>query len=106
MKKAEGARENRDAARERMLAWCADFWQRSWMVLQPEGGADSEVWRVGRNYQLFRYQLGCNYGGEYPSRFNGASFTYDPCGQKTETSTLTGDFPACIASRLQVLGRD
>ena len=35
------------------------------------------VWRVGRDYQLFRYMLGCNAYGEYPSKFNGSLFTVD-----------------------------
>jgi hypothetical protein len=33
---------------------------------------------MGRNYQLFRYQLGCNAYGEYPSKFNGGNLTFDP----------------------------
>ncbi|MBK8027937.1 MAG: hypothetical protein IPK17_00165 [Chloroflexi bacterium] len=35
------------------------------------------MWQIGRNYQLFRYLLGCNYG-EYPTKFNGGLFTFDP----------------------------
>ena len=38
----------------------------------------SEPWQVGRNYQIFRYQLGCNARGEYPTKFNGGLFTVDP----------------------------
>ncbi len=33
---------------------------------------------MARNYQLFRYQLGGNLGGEYPTKFNGGSLTFDP----------------------------
>jgi hypothetical protein len=33
---------------------------------------------MGRNYQLFRYQLGGNTHGEYPSKFNGGNLIYDP----------------------------
>jgi hypothetical protein len=33
---------------------------------------------MGRNYQLFRYQLGGNAFGEYPSKFNGGNLIYDP----------------------------
>src|SRR5690606_15658113 len=33
---------------------------------------------AGRNYQLFRYMLGCNAYGAYPTKFNGSLFTYDP----------------------------
>ena len=27
---------------------------------------------------MFRYQLGCNARGEYPTKFNGGNFTFDP----------------------------
>ena len=36
------------------------------------------MWQSGRNYQLFRYMLGCNAFGQYPTKFNGGLFTYDP----------------------------
>jgi len=38
----------------------------------------SPEWQAGRNYQLFRYMLGCNAYGQYPTKFNGGLFTYDP----------------------------
>jgi len=67
-----------DAGREPTLAWWRDFWDRSWIVIQPDApDSGSRPWRVGRNYNLFRYQLGCNVFGEYPSKFNGGSFTFD-----------------------------
>jgi hypothetical protein len=67
-----------DEARRKTLAWWKAFWNRSWIVLQPDNPLPSDkVWRVGRNYNLFRYQLGCNALGEYPSKFNGGNFTYD-----------------------------
>jgi hypothetical protein len=59
--------------------WWKQFWQRSYIFInsqQPE--ADSAAWQVGRNYQLFRYMLGCNAYGSYPTKFNGGLFTYDP----------------------------
>ena len=67
-----------DEARKETLAWWAGFWDRSWIVIHPDRPDPSEkAWRVGRNYNLFRYQLGCNAFGEYPSKFNGGNFTYD-----------------------------
>ena len=33
---------------------------------------------MSRNYQLFRYQLGGNAFGEYPTKFNGGNLIYDP----------------------------
>jgi hypothetical protein len=72
------AKESRTESRERTLAWWGEFWNRSWIVPRLEANdKDSPVWRAGRNYQLFRYQLGCNSQGEYPTKFNGGSFTYD-----------------------------
>ena len=31
-----------------------------------------------RNYELFRYMLGCNARGQWPTKFNGGLFTFDP----------------------------
>lgn len=69
---AEAADVWRDTA-----AWWEAFWDRSYLVLNPGRGPDDPVWRLGRNYQLFRYLLGCNAYGEYPSKFNGGCFTWD-----------------------------
>lgn len=56
--------------------WWEDFWNRSWIITStPE---DSLTWQMGKNYQLFRYQLGCNEFGTFPTKFNGGNFTYDP----------------------------
>ncbi|MFK7962069.1 MAG: DUF5703 domain-containing protein [Phycisphaerales bacterium] len=66
------------ASRQRSAAWWNTFWRRSRIVINPEfGDATDSAWRVGRNATLFRYQLGCNAYGEYPTRFNGGNFTYD-----------------------------
>src|SRR5690606_17355935 len=59
--------------------WWKQCWQRSYVMInpdQPDAGADP--WQVGRNYQLFRYQLACNAYGAYPTKFNGGLFTVDP----------------------------
>lgn len=71
---------NSDLETSRKLTqnWWAEFWDRSRIVISPgEADPDSKAWRVGRNYNLFRYQLGCNAYGEYPSKFNGGNFTFD-----------------------------
>jgi hypothetical protein len=65
-------------ARQDTLKWWADFWQRSWINVDPGAGESSQAWRIGRNYQLFRYQLGTNAYGAYPTKFNGGNFTTDP----------------------------
>ena len=41
-------------------------------------GSDAELTAALRNVTLFRYMLGCNYGGEYPTKFNGGLFAFDP----------------------------
>ncbi len=66
------------AAREKTLDWWHQFWDRSWIVVHPEKpDTANRAWRIARNYNLFRYQLGCNVCGEYPTKFNGGSFTFD-----------------------------
>jgi hypothetical protein len=75
---AKASTADLEEARKDTLAWWAAFWNRSWIVIHPDNPDPSnKAWRVGRNYNLFRYQLGCNAFGEYPSKFNGGNFTYD-----------------------------
>ncbi|MHC4666146.1 MAG: DUF5703 domain-containing protein [Planctomycetota bacterium] len=76
---ATASKPGRAEAFKKNLAWWAGFWERSHIVLKPdEPDASDKVWQIGRNYQLFRYMLGCNAYGEYPSKFNGSLFTTDP----------------------------
>lgn len=56
--------------------WWGEFWNRSYISINAD--KNSLEWQVGRNYQLFRYQLGCNAYGKYPTKFNGGLFTFDP----------------------------
>jgi hypothetical protein len=80
--------------------WWEAFWDRSFIYIgEPAGpqpgkagtAAQSPGWQAGRNYQLFRYMLGCNAYGQYPTKFNGGLFTYDP--SLTDTSLrYTPDF--------------
>lgn len=59
--------------------WWNEFWTRSYVVIDSDSASvHSPSWQVGRNYQLFRYQLGCNAYGKLPTKFNGGLFTYDP----------------------------
>lgn len=74
------AAHDRAGARVATQQWWAAFWQRSAIVIDPDTKlADRQPWQVGRNYALFRYMLGCNAYGEYPTKFNGGLFTSDPC---------------------------
>ena len=44
-----------------------------------------------RNYELMRYLLGCNAYGEWPTKFNGGLFTFDPV-YVDSTMTFTPDY--------------
>jgi len=69
-----------EQAREATHAWWAEFWDRSWIAIDPDHpDPDCKPWRAARNYALFRYQLGCNAFGEYPTKFNGGNLVFDPC---------------------------
>ncbi|MCP4450521.1 MAG: hypothetical protein GY809_03600, partial [Planctomycetes bacterium] len=75
----EKAKQNPEAALARTVAWWHDFWKRSHIFVLPDApDASNPVWQMGRNYQLFRYQLGGNAFGEYPTKFNGGNLIYDP----------------------------
>jgi hypothetical protein len=59
--------------------WWHQFWNRSYIFINADKNDPSDKgWQVGRNYQLFRYQLACNAYGQYPTKFNGGLFTADP----------------------------
>lgn len=62
---------------QQTIRWWNHFWERSFIVIDPSQ-SNTESWQVGRNYQLFRYMLGCNAYGSYPTKFNGGLFTVDP----------------------------
>lgn len=81
------------AARNATLAWWEQFWQRSFICLHPaQPDPTDPVWQVGRNYQLFRYMLGCNRAGEYPTKFNGGLFTYDAGYVRGDLTNESADF--------------
>lgn len=87
IKKASGNYKQAEANTQR---WWKEYWNRSFVYINPDSTL-TEAWQVGRNYQLFRYMLGCNAFGQYPTKFNGGLFTYDP--QLTDTTALfTPDF--------------
>ena len=66
----------RKTAQNRSLTWWREFWNRSYIYIG--GDPSDEHWQVARNYQVFRYQLGCNAYGRWPTKFNGSLFTFDP----------------------------
>jgi len=67
-----------EEAWKKNLTWWADFWNRSHLVTNPGRGEKNVGWRLGRNYQLFRYMLASNLNGREPTVFNGGLFTFDP----------------------------
>lgn len=64
---------NSGTDRSRTLKWWNDFWERSFIE-----SCSDEADMITRNYTLFRYMLGCNAYGSYPTKFNGGLFTFDP----------------------------
>ncbi|WP_158827522.1 DUF5703 domain-containing protein [Mucilaginibacter lacusdianchii] len=76
-------------AEQNTANWWKAYWNRSFVFINnPQTTTE---WQVGRNYQLFRYMLGCNAYGQYPTKFNGGLFTYDPELTNTDIK-LTPDF--------------
>jgi len=63
---------------QRNLRWWSEFWNRSHLIINPGRGEKDAGWRLGRNYQLFRYMLASNVSGREPTVFNGGLFTFDP----------------------------
>lgn len=67
----------RQAAKADELKRWSEFWSRSHIIINSSAKPDDAAWRIGRNYQLFRYMLACNRDGELPLLFNGGIFTTD-----------------------------
>lgn len=62
----------------RTQTWWQAYWKRSYIAINTERpDSASTAWQIGRNYNLFRYQLGCNAYGNFPTKFNGGLFTFD-----------------------------
>ena len=103
------SKANESIAWNKTKAWWNEFWNRSFIFIEPQpdlrnyapGVPPSDIrirnpettgpWQTGRNYQLFRYMLGCNAYGNYPTKFNGGLFTFDPSLTDT-TLPFTPDF--------------
>lgn len=60
------------------MDWWNAFWNRSYIFVNSNSSTSDPAFQVGRNYQLFRYMLGCNAFSKWPTKFNGALFTFDP----------------------------
>lgn len=71
--------------------WWEQYWDRSHIYIntdKPDNATD-KGWEVGRNYNVFRYQLACNAFGEWPTKFNGGLFTFDADFVKGEYKNKT-----------------
>ncbi|NMO94963.1 DUF5703 domain-containing protein [Paenibacillus lemnae] len=66
------------SASERSRAWWDAFWNRSFIDIEPYADEQNTGFQLARNYALFRYMLGCNAYGAYPTKFNGGLFIADP----------------------------
>lgn len=60
------------------LTWWKIFWDKSYVIMNPEKDAQDSIWQMGRNYNLFRYMTALNAYGENPTMFNGGLLTVDP----------------------------
>lgn len=87
IEKGVNVKRDREASRK----WWRDYWKRSY-VAAPDG-SDTLVTRMARNYELFRYMLGCNAYSKEPTKFNGGLFTFDPVHVKDDQK-FTPDFRA------------
>lgn len=76
------------------LAWWAQYWDRSHIYINTQKQQPTDTgWQIGRNYNVFRYQLACNAYGEYPTKFNGGLFVFDADFIKGEyKGKVTPDF--------------
>ena len=75
-------------SKKRSAQWWHAYWQRSWIHTD---GTKAEAARIVRNYELTRYLLGCNAYGEWPTKFNGGLFTFDPV-YVDPAATFTPDY--------------
>lgn len=67
------------------IKWWNAWWNRS--CIEGQGKAEE----ITRNYTLFRYMLGCNAHGQWPTKFNGGLFTFEPHYVDAK-STYTPDY--------------
>ncbi|KAI9737459.1 MAG: hypothetical protein M1834_009614 [Cirrosporium novae-zelandiae] len=73
------------------IAWWHKFWDRSYIFINTDAGSNDASFQVGKNYNIFRYMMGCNAFSEWPMKFNGGLYTFDPYGVESDTP-WTPDF--------------
>ena len=67
-----------NASQDDSISWWHSFWDRSYIIINPDAAPTDPGFQVGKNYHYFRYMMGCNAFGRFPTRFNGGLFTFDP----------------------------
>jgi hypothetical protein len=67
-----------NATQEATLDWWRDWWERSYIIINEDQGEGDPGFQVGKNYQIWRYLMGCNAKGQWPTKFNGGLWTFDP----------------------------
>lgn len=67
-------KESAASERPKTQAWWKEFWNRSYIHINPGKSAKDPAWETGRNYQLFRAMLATNRSGKMPTLFNGGPF--------------------------------
>jgi hypothetical protein len=72
-----GAPADPDRRWREHVAWWDAFWAQAYVIINPQRGEADNGWRVGRNYNLFRAQLGGSERGDAPVKFNGGNLTFD-----------------------------
>ncbi|KAF5695203.1 hypothetical protein FDENT_507 [Fusarium denticulatum] len=60
------------------IAWWHNYWTRSYIIINEDKGEKDAGFQVGKNYQIWRYLMGCNAKGDWPTKFNGGLWTFDP----------------------------
>jgi hypothetical protein len=56
--------------------WWIEYYKKSYVEI--DGNESDPIYRVGKNYQLFRFMLAANIDGYWPTKFNGGLHTFDP----------------------------
>lgn len=73
--KLSKSRDNLEKQKLDAQEWWKNFWSKSYIHIESK---DEILNQAGRNYQLFRFMLGCGYSSFWPIKFNGGLFTFDP----------------------------
>jgi hypothetical protein len=79
--------------------WWNGFWQRSY--IEADASCSDTVKTMIRNYNLFRYLLGCNahpseQGERWPTKFNGGLFTFNPLDADTTLLKAERETPGLV----------